>query len=404
MKTTLSIVASLLAVTAPQAQSERVVVSGHGGAAVERKGAERDPRLVGLPVGPGGVPRDGEIEKLARDDVLFAAGLALFDRPFHAVEGLGTPELNADSCRGCHQDPSIGGAGGLELNVSRFGDDGNGTTPFRNLPGGQGLSKLRPPWFPLREEYDPNTATCFEQRQTPSILGAGKIDAITDAVILAGEDPQDQNGDGIFGVARRIDVGGVMEVGHFGWKAQVPRLRDFVMDAMAGELGITTPDDGRGFALLADNDNVADPELSVDQVDAIDHFMSLLPAPRFRHSDRRQVYQGEALFTQVGCAICHTPALDGPNGPVRLYSNLLLHDVMPDDFRGMAEPGAGVGMYRTPPLWGISMTAPYMHDGRAATLRDAITAHEGEADGVRQNFEALAASQQAAVIEFLQRL
>lgn len=401
MRTGMIVFAALAASVA--AQSERTRYS-HGRMVPVAIRTGSDPRLTGLPNGPHGVPLGRDVERLAEHDEKFAAGLALFDRRFHRSEGLGTPELNADSCRACHQDPSIGGAGGLELNVSRFGDDGNGTIPFRNLPGGQGLSKFRPPWTGGREEYDPTTANCFEQRQTPSIFGAGEINSIPGHVIRANEDPNDLNQDGIYGVARLLDIGGRQVVGRFGWKAQVPRLRDFALDAMAGELGITTPDDGRGFALASDNDGIPDPELSTEQVDELTHFMRNLPAPVFRPSDSAQVQRGGVLFTTVGCAICHVPELQGERGPVRLFSNLLLHDVMPPDFRGMSEPGAGVGMYRTPPLWGISMTAPYMHDGRAATLAEAIAAHDGEAVGVRQNFEALSSSDQAAVIEYLKRL
>ncbi len=362
-----------------------------------------DPRLDGLTAGPGGVPAGSEIARLAERDDLFAEGLALFDKAFHAADGLGAPEMNADSCRGCHQDPVIGGAGGLELNVSRFGDDGYGAYPFQNLPGGQGLSKLHPPFIPGREEYDPATATVFEQRQTPTILGAGLIDTISDAVIMSNEDPYDMDGNGIFGVARRLTVAGGQEIGRFGWKAQVPRLRDFVMDAMGGELGVTTPDDGRGFAMLADNDTVPDPELSPNEVTAMHHFLANLPAPKMKVSDQ-SVAQGETLFTTIGCAICHVPTLQGSSGPVHLFSNLLLHDVMPPAFRGMAEPGADVGMYRTPPLWGISDTAPYMHDGRAETLRDAITEHFGEASGVVLRYQQLTQAEQDELIKFLEHL
>jgi CxxC motif-containing protein (DUF1111 family) len=345
---------------------------------------------------------------LSRGDPRFALGLALFDRDFHRSEGVGTPDMNADSCRGCHLDPVIGGAGALELNVSRFGDDGHGTYPFQNLPGGQGLSKLRPPWVGGRENYDPATATVFEQRQTPALFGGGLIDSVPDVEILSHEDPYDANGDGILGVARLVDVNGTLEVGRFGWKAQIPRLLDFVADAMANELGITTPDDGRGFALLSDADPVPDPELSAEQVDLLHRFLSELPAPERKLSDDPQVASqvalGEALFQTVGCAVCHIPVLHGSHGPVPLFSDLLLHDVMPAAFRGMAEPGADVGLYRTPPLWGVVDTPPYLHDGRAADLREAIAAHESEAAGVVQAFLGLALPEQEALIAFLRSL
>jgi len=341
------------------------------------------------------------------EDEQFNRGQALFDRAFSAAEGLGAPEMNADSCRACHQDPGLGGAGPLELNVSRFANDNNGAGPFTNVSGGQGLSKLYPPTTHGREEYEtvgPNAADVFEQRQTPSIFGDGLIDQIPGAVITANEDVNDADGDGIFGVARRLNVDGVIEIGRFGWKGQIPRLADFVNDAMMGELGMTTPDNGRGFAGVSDNDTIADPEFTQDQVDDMAHFLMQLPAPERGGSTDPRVAEGLGLFAQVGCAKCHIPSLPSPMGPVPLYSNLLLHNVMPAGFRGMEEPGAGVGFFQTPPLWGIKDTAPYMHDGRAEDLDGAIRAHFGEADAVRTNYEGLTAAQREALILFLEDL
>ena len=37
--------------------------------------------------------------------------------------------------------------------------------------------------------------------------------------------------------------------------------------------------------------------------------------------------------------------------------------------------------WRTPPLWGVADSPPYLHDGRAYTLEDAIRLHDGEAEG-----------------------
>jgi len=330
-------------------------------------------------------------------------GRELFDKAFTKAEGLGAPEMNADTCRGCHQDPVLGGAGPIELNVTRFARDNGGAGPYTELPGGQTASRLRPPQDTWREEAHAQ-ADCFEQRQTPSILGDGLVDGIPDAAILANEDPNDLNSDGVRGVARRLSINGAIEIGRFGWKAQIPRLADFVRDAMFGELGITTSDDGRGFAGVGDSDAVPDPELNDVQVANVFAFMASLPAPQRGGSADPRVAQGEILFTQVGCAKCHVPSLQGATGPVPLFSNLLLHNVMPANYRGMAEAGAGVGFFRTPPLWGIKHTAPYMHDGRAETLRDAILAHFGEAIAVRAAFLARPAEEQEALLLFLQDL
>ncbi|WP_197456016.1 di-heme oxidoredictase family protein [Stieleria neptunia] len=60
--------------------------------------------------------------------------------------------------------------------------------------------------------------------------------------------------------------------------------------------------------------------------------------------------------------------------------------------------------WRTPPLWGVHDSAPYMHDGRAETLLEAITMHDGESKGTRDRFLTLSLEDRQAVIEFLNTL
>jgi len=358
---------------------------------------QQDPPGLGELGGPGRKLSPAELEQFLR-------GREVFDTAFHTSRGLGFPEMNADSCRACHQDPVLGGAGGLELNVSRAAFDNFGSGPFIDITGGQAFSKLFPPWVYGREEYDNVLADVFEQRQTPALFGDGLIDSIPEANILANEDPTDANMDGIFGAARMVDVGGSVEVGRFGWKAQVPHLEDFVRDAMGGELGLTTPGDGRGFAFTSDLDLVPDPELSEAEVDDLAFWLIELAPPQRTDPMNPTVVTGEALFSSIGCAECHVPSLMGAAGPVPLYSNLLLHNVMPSNYRGMVEPGAGAGFFKTPPLWGIKDTAPYMHDGRAETLEDAIQDHEGEAASVRAAYDSLPIQDQLALVAFLNDL
>jgi CxxC motif-containing protein (DUF1111 family) len=367
--------------------------------------AQRSTSVLGRrPSGPGpGEPGGPERALTPEEEARFERGRALFERDFHRSAGLGAPEMNADSCRACHQDPVVGGAGALELNVSRFARDADGAGPFQDLPGGQGLSKLRPPYVAGREEH-PGEADLFEQRQTPALLGLGLVEGIPDEAILAHEDPLDRDRDGIRGFARKLLVDGRAELGRFGWKAQVPRLADFARDALGGELGLTSPDDGRGFALTSDADPSRDPEIDEPAVADLAFFLQNLAAPRRTGSLDPEVLRGELLFERVGCARCHVPELPGADGPVPLYSDLLLHDVWPADFRGMSEPGAGPGVFRTPPLWGIRSTAPYLHDGRASSLRAAILAHDGEALGVRRAYDALGAAERSALIAFLEDL
>ena len=66
--------------------------------------------------------------------------------------------------------------------------------------------------------------------------------------------------------------------------------------------------------------------------------------------------------------------------------------------------------WKTRPLWGIGLTqtvnpgAGFLHDGRARTLEEAILWHGGEAEGAKQRFKKLNASEREAVIRFLETL
>ena len=86
--------------------------------------------------------------------------------------------------------------------------------------------------------------------------------------------------------------------------------------------------------------------------------------------------------------------------PVYLYSDLLLHD-MGSLGDGIAQSDAGVREFRTAPLWGLRASGPYLHDGRATTVDEAIRAHVGEALTSRQHYERLTPTQQNQLLEFL---
>ncbi len=355
------------------------------------------------PVPPVGTEGGPAFQLSSGELTTWVSGRRVFDRDFHSEDGLGLPEFNGDSCRGCHNRPVIGAAGGLDVNVSRFGLDNGGAGPFVDLPGGQLNHRFRRPDTPGREDPSP-VADVFEQRQAPSILGLGLIEMVPQSEILANADPNDVNGDGIFGYARFIDINGVSELGRFGWKCGVPTLADFSNDALGAELGITVADTSRGFGQTSDVDPIADPEITLSEIQDLTFFISHLAAPPRGGSTSPLISNGEVIFGQLGCATCHVPTLNSAVGPISPYSNFLLHNVAPPGFRGMEEPDAPAGYYRTPPLWGISRTAPYMHDGSAASIYDAIVAHAGEAAAVTLAVHALSASDLDALLAFLDDL
>jgi CxxC motif-containing protein (DUF1111 family) len=75
--------------------------------------------------------------------------------------------------------------------------------------------------------------------------------------------------------------------------------------------------------------------------------------------------------------------------------------VLPEGTPGIEEFSAGMRDFRTSPLWGISVSGPYMHDGRAETLADSIEQHDGEAAASRAAYRLLTSQEQAALLSFL---
>jgi len=89
---------------------------------------------------------------------------------------------------------------------------------------------------------------------------------------------------------------------------------------------------------------------------------------------------------------------------VALYGDLERHDLGPEVAEAIDETGTGSSVFLTAELWGVGSTAPYLHDGRATTLAEAILAHGGEAAASRASFLALAPAAELDVITFLENL
>jgi CxxC motif-containing protein (DUF1111 family) len=325
-----------------------------------------------LPVGEFG----GPIAPLSPDDTQrFIRGRELFDHDFARSQGLGS-RFNGDACRSCHFDPVIGGAGGADLDVVRYGfHDG----VFHPPASGDTMASH----FDLTGTMpvtDAN-ANLFERRQTPAIFGLGLIDLIADDVLLARADPDDKNGDGIRGVVARTADG---KIGRFGWKGQQPTLADFTRDAFKGELGIESQE--------------LPPAIS-----DMDFFLAELAPPPRKRTNVEEEDRGSAVFAKVGCAACHAPELPARDGrPVRLFSDLLLHDVAPKEAKFVVQGSERT--FRTPPLWGLASTAPYFHDGLAETIEVAVRRHDGEAAKSRDAFIAATDAERSQLLAFLRSL
>jgi len=75
-------------------------------------------------------------------------------------------------------------------------------------------------------------------------------------------------------------------------------------------------------------------------------------------------------------------------GIVLLFGDLKRHTMGSGLAESVDEVGTGAATFLTENLWGVGSTAPYLHDGRASTLAEAILEHGGEAQGSASSFRA----------------
>ena len=95
------------------------------------------------------------------------------------------------------------------------------------------------------------------------------------------------------------------------------------------------------------------------------------------------------------------------NKIIHPYSDFLLHDIGTGDgipIQPTPEFASTANQMRTAPLWALRTRNRLMHDGLSFTKQEAIARHAGQATAVRQAYDALTATQKAAVLRFLDSL
>jgi CxxC motif-containing protein (DUF1111 family) len=284
-------------------------------------------------------------------------------------------------------------------------------TAHKLAPSSSGLfpEVRRPPGAdPVRTIKHGDLTLQFSQRNSSAMFGAGLIDRISQADIQAAADEQ----------ARRGWLVSGRPLGRFGWRGQTKNLTEFVKGACVLELGldvqgIPQPQDPvRATLALREQIDRSGPrkrvgaarprpvvDLDEGQLRDLTAFTASLPAPGRRtpidSQEAEAVRHGEQVFKSVRCAECHRPDLGTVSG---IYSDLLVHSmgqrlddpqpVPPQSggtlyYSSVRSLGQLVGLqtdeWRTPPLWGLADSAPYLHDGRAPTIADAVLWHGGEA-------------------------
>jgi len=350
----------------------------------------------------------------------FRLGLDDFTEVETAEEGLG-PAFNGTSCAVCHSVPSIGG-GSVILEVRAGYRDASGRTRGLNAAGDTLIHMLSIPLHTCQPQI-PDDVSVIARRAPIPLFGAGLVEAIPDEALLALEDPDDRNRDGVSGRAGIVvDVAtGRRRVGRFGWKSQHATLLAFGADAYRNEMGITNdlfPNElafGISGTQMRHCDPIPDPEDRRDPatrrrgIDNFESFMKFL-APVPRSGIDAETLAGERTFAALGCAACHVPSLTtGASAnplfdrrPVPLFSDLLLHDIGTGD--GIEQAAAAASEIRTPALWGLRFRRPLLHDGSAATIADAIVRHRGEAETARRGFERLSPEDRGSLLAFLRSL
>ncbi|MBV0933759.1 di-heme oxidoreductase family protein [Marinobacterium weihaiense] len=302
------------------------------------------------------------------------------------------------------------------------------------LAGGESV-ELRQPIYTITDPgYGPlHPQTRLSPRLAPAMIGLGLLELIPAADILAREDPDDADDDGISGRANRVfhPDHDRPQLGRFGWKAGQPDLRLQNAGALNTDIGISNPDypAPAGDCTVAQLDCRQAPngnteaqgghEASAEMMAVLLFYTQHLAVPPQRRAEHPEVQAGAQLFTELGCSRCHTPtqqtgqAPDRPalsNRTIHPYTDLLLHDMGAALADHRPEFAANGREWRTPPLWGLGLhrtvsgERALLHDGRARTLAEAILWHGGEAADSREYFRQLPSQQRDQLIAFLESL
>ena len=284
----------------------------------------------------------------------------------------------------------------------------------------------------------PDFATAEQQQNAifriPSpVFGAGLIEMIPESTIVANlaANAQEKTGFGIGGIVNRNGNDGTIT--RFGWKAQNKSLLMFAGEAYNVEQGVTNDlfpnerDETPGCVfngIAEDHFNRAATSATAAMSDIIGmaEFMRYLappvPAPPNGppgNPQAQSVANGNQVFGQIGCALCHTPMMQTgksqsaamTNKPVRLFSDLALHNMGSGLADGITQGLAQGNEFRTAPLWGLGQRIFFLHDGRTTDLVQVIGQHASagsEANGVVQNFNSLPPQAKQDLLNFLRSL
>src|SRR3989454_7304900 len=326
---------------------------------VDPSSAARDPGVRGGAPGAG-----APIAGLTKTELaFFNAGKDEFAQEEEVADGLG-PTMNLGSCAGCHLHPAVGGTSPAvnpqvafatldgatnavpsfitakgPVREARFVKNADGTPDggVHDLFTIAGRSDA-PGCVLAQPDFEKELARRNVIFRIPTpVFGAGLIEQIPDKAILANQvddAPRKKElkirgrpnivlaGHAISGQANNNGNDGT--VARFGWKAQNKSLLLFSGEAYNVEMGITnelfqterdeTP--SCQFSEVPNDVTKTDAKTLVEGISAIEKFTFFTrflapPAPsRDTPGGADSIARGRKLFTDTGCALCHTPTLN----------------------------------------------------------------------------------------------
>lgn len=430
--------------------SERVLLADRVEEALERYDLDRWEHFVDS-LDPGELMSDLRVaeQEIAdgkwRLEWLFLLGDELFEHDFARHEGFGPGRKRIHlgaaggpdslACSECHHRGGFDGAGDLSQNAFFDGDGYAPASGFeRNAPHTLGLGVVQK----LAEEM---TATLVLRRD--EMLFGAEISRRSMTLPLEAKGISfgslTVHPDGTVDTSAVKGVLPDLVVRPLGWKGGQSTIRDFARDGFQRHHGMQAVDPrspGKGPAYDKDEDQNST-EIVPGMLTTITVYLALLDIPVMippedpglldRHG------KGWDTFHRMGCGNCHRQSLpladsslkitetlsvdlfqdgeqprprrdvfDEHGTPIFLFSDLKFHAMGAELAESRATvAGVPADVFLTRSLWGLADTAPYLHDGRAITLDEAILAHGGEAKTSRDAFAALSPADKANLRVFL---
>lgn len=368
--------------------------------------------------------------------------------------------VDSTSCVGCHALPNIGAAGdfavnnfeGAELsaqpeNILKSGFNERSTPAIQGAGAIELLGReMTQDLFAIRDKAIETARRSGKKVRLPLVSKTVSFGFIT------------AYPNGKIGTREVEGVDEDLIIKPFGRKGTTRSLREFTVNGLNRHHGLQAVErygvEQTGTKDF-DEDGVED-ELSVGDVTALVIFQAQLETPVQQlpptPAAQRAATAGEALFTDLACAHCHRPRLKlentrfcepyalntpgtfadtsqsfcfdltttgaqpriapGPNGgaEIRAFTDLKRHricDAKNTHFCNERTPERGVApdQFITSKLWHSGVgKGLHSHRGDISTLNEVILAHGGEATVSRNRYQALNATQQASVVEFLKTL